>query len=115
CTICKAADEDLFHMFVDCPYKRVFWIDALQLFNLTDTLPNQRTIWHALITLRTPDNHALDTTILCRLGCIIAVIWKYHWRCVIDDEFWFTTAAMGLLTSNILFTSFVPKISISSI
>ncbi|CDS10942.1 hypothetical protein LRAMOSA11428 [Lichtheimia ramosa] len=115
CLICKAADEDLYHMFVDCPYKRLFWMDALQLLNLTDTLPTQQSIWHVLVTLRTPDNRTLDPATLCRLGCIIAVLWKYHWRCVIEDEFWFTATALGLLTSNVLFSSFTPNPSVSQL
>lgn len=107
CVICKAGDEDPDHMFVECPYKRPFWIDALQLLHLIDTLPNQKTIWHALVTLPTPDQQALDHSTLCRLGCILATLWKYHWRCVIDDEFWYTANAMGLLSSNARFSSFV--------
>ncbi|CDH61037.1 hypothetical protein RO3G_01611 [Lichtheimia corymbifera JMRC:FSU:9682] len=115
CVICKAGDEDLYHMFVDCPYKRPFWIDALQLLHLTDTFPNQNAIWHALVTLRTPDQQALDHSTLCRLGCIIATLWNYHWRCAIDNEFWYTANAMGLLSSNVLFSSFVSNTSNSSL
>ena len=108
CTICKAGTEDLYHMFVDCPYKRPFWIDALQLMQLTATFPHQRAIWHALVTLRSHDNKVLSNSILGRLGCIVTALWQYHWRCVINDEFWFTSVAMGILTSDVLLSSFVP-------
>lgn len=39
CLICKAGNEDLYHMFVDCPMKRSFWIDALAHFHYPSKNP----------------------------------------------------------------------------
>lgn len=84
-------------------------MDALQLLRLVDLLPTTDAIWHALLTFRSSDNQVLNDSALCRLGCILAVVWRYHWQCVIEDEPWFTSVAMDMLTSNVFFCSFVPN------
>lgn len=111
CCICKAGTEDLYHMFVDCPFKRPFWIDALTYFHLTDVLPNKQSLWYALISFRSLSQQPLDDSVLCRLGCILSVLWRYHWRCVIDHEDWSHQAAYNILTDDALFSSFVPRSS----
>ncbi|KAI7873813.1 hypothetical protein K492DRAFT_113473, partial [Lichtheimia hyalospora FSU 10163] len=88
CTICKAGNEDIYHIFVDCSFKWVLWIDALQLLHLSDLLPTQRAIGHALVTLRLPKNRKLRSSSLCQLAYILPAIWMYHWHCVIGFEFW---------------------------
>ncbi|KAJ8656559.1 hypothetical protein O0I10_007636 [Lichtheimia ornata] len=108
CSICKAGNEDLYHMFVDCPMKRPFWIDALAHFHLSHLLPNQQCIWHALISLKSIDHRPLPEPVLCRLGAILAVLWRCHWRCIIENDDWSNLHAMNLLTSDILYSSFVP-------
>lgn len=114
CPICRTGcEEDINHLFVDCQYKRLFWLNALHLLQLDDLLPTTDSIWHALVTFSSLDNQPLSDSALCRLGCIIAVVWRYHWTCVLADEPWFTSVAMEMLTSHVLFSSFVPRSSIT--
>ena len=108
CPICQEAHETLQHMIVDCPRKRLFWIEALHAYHLLGTFPTQDSLWHAFIHLRSPHGSPLTPSILVRLGCILAVLWRHHWRCVIDDESWSNDAALNTLTSDNLYHSFIP-------
>ncbi|CDH61167.1 hypothetical protein RO3G_04201 [Lichtheimia corymbifera JMRC:FSU:9682] len=109
CQICQAGTEDLYHFFVDCPRKRPFWIDALQHFQLFHLLPNQSAIWLALTRLQSTNGSYIQESALCQIGCIVAILWRCHWRCIFDQEDWITTQAMNFLTSNVLYSSFIPS------
>ncbi|KAJ8656561.1 hypothetical protein O0I10_007638 [Lichtheimia ornata] len=114
CRICKTEPEDLHHLFVDCPRKHQFWIDALNAFDLSATFPTKHSIWHALHTLQSAPRSYLADSTMYRFGIIIAILWRYHWRCILDHTEWNTQAAMNLLNSNILFTSSISQ-SVSTI
>ncbi|KAI7873582.1 hypothetical protein K492DRAFT_116030, partial [Lichtheimia hyalospora FSU 10163] len=100
CKICHTATEDIYHMIVDCPWKRPFWIDALNYFQLSNLLPSQRFIWQAIISFRSPNNRILEDATISKLGATIAVLWRCHWRCIIDNDDWSTTTAMNFLMSD---------------
>lgn len=109
CALCEVAEEDDFHFFVGCPWKRPFWHDALQFFQMTHILPNESTQWFALLYFRTSfDSKPLPDAVLTRLGCIVAIIWRYHWQCIMEDHHWSHTAAFNLLTQDVLFSSLAP-------
>lgn len=105
CQICKTHPEDLHHFFDDCPRKRLFWIEALQAFELYETFPTKQSIWTALHTLQSTPRSYMTASTIFRLGSIIAILWRYHWQCVLDNEEWCTTAVLNLLNSHILFSS----------
>lgn len=105
CQICKTHPEDLHHLFVDCPRKRLFWIEALQAFELYETFPTKQSIWTALHTLQSTPRSYMTASTIFRLGSIIAILWRYHWQCVLDNEEWCTTAVLNLLNAHILFSS----------
>ncbi|CDS08471.1 hypothetical protein LRAMOSA09833 [Lichtheimia ramosa] len=98
-------------MIVDCPRKRPFWLDALSTYQLLGKFPTQASIWHALVQLRYTNGTTVPIPDLIRLGCILAVLWRHHWRCVIDDDFWSSEAALNTLLSDPLYSSFIPSTS----
>ncbi|CDS10936.1 hypothetical protein LRAMOSA11422 [Lichtheimia ramosa] len=109
CPICQTAPETLYHMIVDCPRKRPFWLDALSTYQLLGKFPTQASIWHALVQLRFTNGTTVPIPDLIRLGCILAVLWRHHWRCVIDEDFWSSEAALNTLLSDPLYSSFIPS------
>lgn len=110
CTLCKIEDEDVEHMFTACSSKRRFWWAALDLLHLGHLFPTQAMIWRALTTFQSYQHRPLDDSTLCRLGCIIAVLWQHHWRCRIDDQPWSTPAALNTLQNDLLYISFIPSL-----
>jgi hypothetical protein len=58
------------------------------LLNLTDKFPTDLDVWAGMISLCSLDNKKLSYKLLYVLGAAFSVLWKYHWRCVIDGEMW---------------------------
>lgn len=109
CTICKIDEEDIQHMFTACSSKRQFWHAALDFLHLRHLFPTQALVWRALTSFDSYQHRPLNDSILCRLGCIIAILWQHHWRCKIDDQPWSTPAALSTLQADLLYVSFVPS------
>ncbi|KAI7874379.1 hypothetical protein K492DRAFT_113310, partial [Lichtheimia hyalospora FSU 10163] len=97
CPICKFEDEDLYHMFVGCSDKRPFWRAALNFFQIDHLFPTQDLVWQALTSMKSYQHDILSDSILCRLGCIIAVLWRHHWRCTLENEPWTTHTILSTL------------------
>lgn len=109
CTMCKIDEEDTKHMFVSCSTKRPFWRAALSFLQLDHLFPTQDLVWQALTTFLSRRSRPLSDNVLCRLGCIIAVLWQHHWRCKIEDQLWSTEVAYNTLQHDLLYSSFVPS------
>lgn len=109
CGICKIETEDHYHLFVGCSSKRRFWFNATEIMQISSFMPIQSAIWCAITTFQQPNGTYLQDHVLQRLGCILSVVWQLHWRCMIAQEQWSTEVAIGLLKSNHLFSSLIPK------
>ena len=86
CALCGSFEEDLYHFVVGCHVKSLFWQDVVSLLSLQELLPSDASIWMALTTLRSTALLVIDEDVLVVLGAIYSTLWKYHWRCVIDEE-----------------------------
>ncbi|KAG1081601.1 hypothetical protein G6F42_022892 [Rhizopus arrhizus] len=39
----------------------------------------------------------INEDVLVALGATYSTLWKYHWRCVIDEEPWIASAALSMV------------------
>ena len=49
----------------------------------------------------------LNENVLVALGAAFTMLWKYHWRCVIDTEPWISSAVLNMVRQDhgLLFSS----------
>ena len=87
CGLC-GEHEDLYHFVIDCEYKSWFWSAIVNMFSLHNNFPTNLSIWSGLVILCSMDSIPLDSSVLVILGTAFSSLWKYHWRCIIDEEQW---------------------------
>ncbi|KAL7327216.1 hypothetical protein PS15p_209438 [Mucor circinelloides] len=64
-------------------------------------LPSDDSIWLALTSLCSSDDlQVIDEDVLVALGAAYSTLWKYHWRCVIDEEPWIASAVLNMVRQN---------------
>ncbi|KAK4521564.1 uncharacterized protein ATC70_007325 [Mucor velutinosus] len=101
CALCGFATEDLYHFVVGCHVKSFFWQDVVSLLSLQELLPSASSIWLALTTFCSgSDLLVIDEDVLIALGAAYSTLWKYHWRCVIDEEPWIASAAINMVRQD---------------
>ena len=101
CRFCGAATEDLFHFVVGCPLKLSFWHGVFLLLDLEHEVNSDLQIWCALTSLSDLDTGSLlSRDVLAVVGAALATLWKYHWRCVFDDEPWSPNAVFSLYQAD---------------
>jgi hypothetical protein len=100
CRICESSTEDLFHFVVGCPDKWQFWSDVLSLVQLSDVFPTASSVWSGLVSLCSLNCEPLENKVLCLLGSSFATLWRYHWRCVMDNEVWISSAAINMFKQD---------------
>jgi hypothetical protein len=94
-------EEDLYHFVVGCQLKSWFWQDVVSLLSLQELLPSDDSIWLALTSLcSSGDLQVIDEDVLVALGATYSTLWKYHWRCVIDEEPWVASAALNMVRQD---------------
>ncbi|EPB84971.1 hypothetical protein HMPREF1544_08249 [Mucor circinelloides 1006PhL] len=78
--------------------KSWFWQDVVSLLSLQQLLPSDDSIWLALTSLCSSGYlQVIDEDVLVALGAAYSTLWKYHWRCVIDEEPWIASAALNMV------------------
>ncbi|KAG1449199.1 hypothetical protein G6F56_008717 [Rhizopus delemar] len=76
-------------MVVGCPFKRTFWMDIMNILDLSEQFQQPDSIWSALICFRTMDNSiTVHSDTLAALGSGLATLWKYRWKCKIGHIPW---------------------------
>ncbi|KAK4521255.1 uncharacterized protein ATC70_013200 [Mucor velutinosus] len=101
CALCGFSTEDLYHFVVGCHVKSFFWQDVVSLLSLQELLPSASSIWLALTTFCSgSDLLVIDEDVLIALGAAYSTLWKYHWRCVIDEEPWIASAAINMVRQD---------------
>lgn len=101
CALCGLFEEDLYHFVVGCQLKSWFWQDVVSLLSLQELLPSDDSIWLALTSLCSFDDlQVIDEDVLVALGATYSTLWKYHWRCVIDEEPWIASAALNMVRQD---------------
>jgi hypothetical protein len=100
CPICQSEIEDLPHFTVECLQKRDFWFDALEKINLVSLFPTVEAIWSGLITFHDLELSPLSQDHLIMLGSIFSCMWKYYWRCIIDERSWQTSEVQSLFLAD---------------
>ena len=101
CALCGLFEEDLYHFVVGCQLKSWFWQDVVSLLSLQELLPSDDSIWLALTSLcSSGDLQVIDEDVLVALGATYSTLWKYHWRCVIDEEPWIASAALNMVRQD---------------
>jgi hypothetical protein len=101
CQICLCSTaEDLFHFVVGCSLKWRFWSDVFSLVHLSADFPSKIDIWSGLVSLSSASCKPLDEKILLLLGSAFATLWRYHWRCVIDEEMWCSITAINMFKQD---------------
>ncbi|CAO3588850.1 unnamed protein product [Absidia cylindrospora] len=88
CHFCQQ-DETPVHMIMQCPRKHSFWMVARKITNIE---LNTTDIWQAITFQKKVERSTLVT-----IGEIMLIIWRMHWRCIIDDHIWNTTHALRQL------------------
>ncbi|KAL7336237.1 hypothetical protein PS15p_201597 [Mucor circinelloides] len=83
CALCGLFEEDLYHFVVGCQLKSWFWQDVVSLFLCSSG-----------------DLQVIDEDVLVALGATYSTLWKYHWRCVIDEEPWVASAALNMVRQD---------------
>ncbi|OAD02732.1 hypothetical protein MUCCIDRAFT_109567 [Mucor lusitanicus CBS 277.49] len=80
CALCGFESENLYHFVL---------------------LPSDASIWLALTSFCSGDDLVvIDEDVLVALGAAYSTLWKYHWRCVIDEEPWIASAAINLVRQD---------------
>ncbi|OAC98618.1 hypothetical protein MUCCIDRAFT_115540 [Mucor lusitanicus CBS 277.49] len=83
CALCGSESENLYHFVVEL------------------LLPSGTSIWMALTSFCSGDDLVvIDEDVLVALGAAYSTLWKYHWRCVIDEETWIVSAAINLVRQD---------------
>jgi hypothetical protein len=101
CALCGSESENLYHFVVGCLHKSFFWRDVVSLLSLQELLPSDASIWLALTSFCSGDDLVvIDEDVLVALGAAYSTLWKYHWRCVIDEEPWIASAAINLVRQD---------------
>ncbi|OAC97593.1 hypothetical protein MUCCIDRAFT_157605 [Mucor lusitanicus CBS 277.49] len=101
CALCGFESENLYHFVVGCLHKSFFWRDVVSLLSLQELLPSEASIWLALTSFCSGDDLVvIDEEVLVALGAAYSTLWKYHWRCVIDEEPWIASAAINLVRQD---------------
>ncbi|CAO3630098.1 unnamed protein product [Mucor fragilis] len=114
CALCGYHTEDLYHFVVGCHFKSSFWQAVVSLLSLQELLPSDSSIWLALTTLcNGSDLMVIDEDVLVVLGAAYSTLWKYHWRCVIDEEPWIVSAAINMVRQD--HGSFFTSLSLASV
>ncbi|KAI8375568.1 hypothetical protein BD560DRAFT_326855, partial [Blakeslea trispora] len=80
--------ETVFHLFVACPFKWQYWTRVLAFTNLREHFPTALSVWTALLSLKNASNETLPVSTLLVLGTALQALWRYHYRCVFDQELW---------------------------
>ncbi|CDH55956.1 hypothetical protein RO3G_01611 [Lichtheimia corymbifera JMRC:FSU:9682] len=114
CRLCFGEVETSRHMFLDCPFKRVFWIDALVLIQAPSSVTPEMA-WHAILF------QPQHPTSFCyvyqdRLGLILQTIWAMHWQCLLQATPWNHYSAYEYLDSLIArHPTLVPPIQLDTV
>jgi hypothetical protein len=86
---------------VGCLDKSLFWQDVVSLLSLQELLPSDVSIWLALTSFcNGSDLVVIDEDVLVALGAAYSTLWKYHWRCVIDEEPWIASVAINMVRQD---------------
>ncbi|CDH54786.1 predicted protein [Lichtheimia corymbifera JMRC:FSU:9682] len=102
------------HMFLDCPLKRVFWVDALILIQAPSSVTPELA-WQAILLQPQPTS-SFSFVYQDRLGLILQTIWAMHWRCILQEIPWNHTATYEYLESLIArHPSLVPSFQIENL
>lgn len=111
CRLCFGEVETIQHMFLDCPLKRVFWVDALVLIQAPPSVTPELA-WQAILLQPQPPS-SFCFVYEDRLGLILQTIWAFHWQCLLQEIPWNHIAAYEYLDSLITrHPSLVPPIQI---
>jgi hypothetical protein len=100
CPMCLISTEDLFHFVSGCFYKWRYCYDVLSLVHLNDAFPAEIDIWSGLVTLSSVSGQPHNQHILCFLGSAFSTLWRYHWRCVLDSEEWYSITAFNMFKQD---------------
>ncbi|KAG2193800.1 hypothetical protein INT47_009942 [Mucor saturninus] len=97
CPICLvSSSEDLFHFVVGCFDRWQYWCNMISLLGIGDIFETEFDVWSGLVSLCDLKQKPLSADMLVILGSGFSTLWKYHWRCVIDDVLWNSQAALNM-------------------
>ncbi|GAN09876.1 hypothetical protein MAM1_0300c09409 [Mucor ambiguus] len=101
CALCGHLTEGLCHFVVGYLDKSLFWQDEVSLLSLQELLPYDGSIWLTLTSFcYGSDLVVIDEDVLVALGAAYSTLWKYHWRCVIDEKPWIASAAVDMVRQD---------------